>query len=237
VNRPAVSCAVRAAGLVVFVAGCNQILGLRDFPIDVVDANLSGVALVQQSTNVTQSGITLSTSFASVPAAGDLLVMTGAAATTNLTAVTGAAAGSGWTFATGSFDFANMEIWYAIASGTAADVTFTSMGPVGPMFLSVTEWTGIDPGVPFDTGSAASGSSGTAALAMITQHPDLVVFALSSTQGTSLAAPSGFDPLVPVSYDTIAGAWYELLPGGVGASAAVFAPGDWDAALAGFVVK
>src|SRR4051812_31191575 len=108
-----------------------------------LDASVEVVALVQQVTGYApNSNAPLAATLPSLPAAGHLLVMIGAAEHGGLTSVTGGGVAT-WTRATRSLSNTNVEVWFGVTDGSSATVTVTFPAFGLPMWLAVTEWSGM----------------------------------------------------------------------------------------------
>src|SRR5580658_5163417 len=100
-----------------------------------LDAPSSPVQLVQQAKNVAGGTETLTATFATPPAAGDVLVLVGGEIAGECSSVKDV--GSGWTRASGSFAFQNIEIWYSVATGTGTTVTYSDSDNNGEMYMAI----------------------------------------------------------------------------------------------------
>jgi hypothetical protein len=210
-----------------------------DVPAPIGDAAV-GPMLVAQSSNFGTGGATLAVTIST--AAGDLLVMTGAAIHGPLTSVSGG--GALWARAARALQNTNVEIWYGITDGSSNDVTITLTGNTQDIWMVVSEWSGIATTNPLDGAIATSGvvSPADAGMVVTANARDLLVFAVADGTPNTFGTPS---PGAWSALDTIAAAgffptqaeWYRVT--GI---AGRFDPhvdetaGQWDAAIAAFRV-
>ena len=196
-------------------------------------------ALVQRAkafANTTNSALTAALTAA--PANGDLLVMIGAAEHGGLSSVTGG--GATWTRATRSLSNTNMEIWYGVTNGSSAIVTITFPAFTLPIWMIVTDWSGMaSTSVSDGAGSTAGNTSPAAAGTPVSVAAgDLLIFGAADQTPNTFGnpAPGAWTVIDSVTSNaTTETAWFEIAP-----SAGSYAPTvsetshNWDAALAGF---
>lgn len=208
-----------------------------DAPADTgVDGPAVVPALVQQTTGTLDHSATLSVTLPVAPAAGHMLVMIGANEHDNLSSVTGA--GTTWMLGAASAQNANIEIWFGITDGTSATVTIdcnTNCAPQ-PIWLNVSEWSGLATTGAFDGALADNGLDSPAAAGALTTMGahDLLVFAVSDLTPNTFGAPSPgtWQPLTEI--DTAAvqqAAWFSLVGPGTYNPRVAESGNNWDAAL------
>lgn len=204
-------------------------------PLDAFVANAP--KLVQQNTNYADNAGTLSVTLATAPVSGHLLIMIGATPSGSLTSVSGG--GATWNAATGSFVNANEEIYYGITNGTSATVTIARTGSTSPIWLSVSEWSGLaTTGVLVD----AKSKDGTTTAAnpggsVITTGATLLVFGASNNSPNTFGTPTPgtWTALTPISGFQVQSEWYRVEPTAGTYSVSVSQTANaWDASLAAF---
>lgn len=231
------------AAIVVFVAGCDRMLGLA--PVTVMpdappDAPPPVVSLRQQTFAMNASANALSATFGSLPASQHVLVMIGAANAGPLVTPTGGGV-TAWHLAASSTIHSNVEIWYGTTDGTngKVDIACTTCATSEPIWLVLFEWDGLDPTNTFDAGTAATGSAaGTASGGMVTTTAsyDLLVFG-ASAMGTvaPTPTPSSWTELHKISVANVSqDEWYRIADAPASHDAQVTVSGTWDAALVAF---
>jgi hypothetical protein len=200
-----------------------------------------GPMLIQQATNKSASASTVSTTFVTAPAAGNLLVMVGAANGGMLDTVTGGGVTT-WSQATGNYDNANVEIWYGITDGSSSTVTISRSVNFNNMWIVISEWSGMAAASPLDVASSRGGLSSTASVPLITtlHAHDVLIFGVGNTEpGASVGAPApgtwtAMDTAGPTP-DYIQYSWYREVTTATSYQPTVSANGcGWDAAVAAF---
>jgi hypothetical protein len=180
-----------------------------------LDATVELVALVQQVTGYApNTNAPLAATLPGLPAAGHLLVMIGAAEHGGLTSVTGGGVGT-WTRATRSLSNTNVEIWFGVTDGSSATVTVTFPAFGLPMWLAVSEWSGMAKANLLDGATSRAGATSPADSGAIvtTNARDLILFAVTDAMPNTFGAPGPgtWLPLAGVSSNVIVqAAWYEL---------------------------
>jgi len=240
--------------LVLLLAGCDRVFGLTrdatDAATDAVtvdtigDGPSTGVALVRHITAQALSTKSLPADLGVLPAKDHLLVIVGAAATAPLLRPTGGGVPT-WKLAAQSVIEQNVEIWYGVTDGSSSAVTIVcnSMcdNNVGPMWMSLSEWSGLATAAPLGpmnaaTGTASGGMPGTASAGSITtiDAPNLLVFGVSDSSDISPVV-TDWTVLDGIMVDSVVQrAWYR-----VATTIGPYAPGTtvtsaWDAAIAAF---
>ncbi len=203
----------------------------------------AGVQVLQTAKNSNGNASSISASFAAAPAAGHVVVLVGGESNSSDTKISGL--GSAWTRAAGSWQHVNLELWYAVATGTGTQVTLTSTDGANPIYILISEWSGLLASDPLDVAGAASGpASGSAASTDARGGPiqtttgDAIVLAVASDAGSGIATPSGeveVDQRI-TSFGVI-GDWYEMgtTPGSY--NPGMSSPGSWDAAVVAFKLE
>jgi hypothetical protein len=166
----------------------------------------------QQTTAVAGAGSPLSATLGSLPAAGDLLVMIGAANHGALAAVHGG--GVTWQLATRSSVNTNVEIWYGITDGSSASVAIElPMNPL-PIWMSVSEWPATAT-ANLDRARSAAGITSPASAGAITttSKSELVLFAVADASPDTLGSVPGWSSLTGVASSvTVQAEWFTLAP-------------------------
>jgi len=189
--------------------------------------------LRQQITNYADTGPSLTATLPAPPTSGRMLVMIGANVSGALTSVTGG--GTTWTLATSSTRYANVEIWFGITDGSSATVTITLNGSSSPIWMSVSEWSGL---AALDAARSTFGATSPASAgAITTTGPDLLLFAVADS------VPNTFGTPTPGTWTAMTGTtgmytqleWYrtEMVAGTYVPTVSETA-GAWDAAIAAF---
>ena len=160
---------------------------------DATDATTSaGIALVQQTTaSAPNTNAPLSATLSASPINGDLLVMVGAAEHGGLATVSGGGVTS-WTRATRSLDNTNIEIWYGVCDGSSATVTITFPAYTLPIWMAVSEWSGMASTNVLDSTRSISGNTspaGAGTLATTNAH-DVLIFAVTDDTPNTFGAPT-----------------------------------------------
>lgn len=203
-------------------------------PLDAYVPNVP--KLVQQNTNYADSAGTLSVTLSALPKSGNLLIMIGATPSGALTSVTGG--GTTWNSATGSFVNANEEIYYGVTNGTNATVTIARTGSTSPIWLSVSEWSGLaTTGALVDAKSAAGTTAPDAVSSVTTTGATLLVFASTDDSPNTYGSPSPgtWTAMTPISGFQVQSEWYRVAPTAGTYSAQVTETAhSWEASLAAF---
>jgi hypothetical protein len=191
--------------------------------------------LVQQTTNYATSAAMLSATLATTPASGSVLVMIGATPSGGLTSVTGA--GATWTRATQSLMNSNVEIWFGVTNGSSATVTVARTNNVAPMWLAVSEWSGLSTTSTVDKAASTYGSGNPVSAGSIqtANARDVIIFAATAYTPNTYGVPSPgtWTPMTGIAGQTnTQSAWYR-----VESATGTFAPqvtqtgGFWEAAI------
>lgn len=192
--------------------------------------------IVQQQARYAGSGSPLDLALTANPASGNTLVMIGAANQGNLSGVTGGGVTT-WLRAARSATNANVEIWFGVTDGSQATVSISRTGNTGPIWLAISEWSGLGASVALDQAIASDGTSGTASAGTIatTSARDLLIFAAADENSATFGAPS---PGSWTGFATIGGgsirqaAWYQLTSAtGTYGPQVTTSGAIWDAAL------
>jgi hypothetical protein len=210
-----------------------------DAPLDSapdIDAAAIVPLLVQEQTQFATTGAQLTVTFGNTPAAGNTLVMIGAANSGSLTAVTGGGVAT-WTRAASAASNANIEVWFGVTDGSQGVISISRTGNPLAIWLSVTEWSGLATSTSLDTAVAASGTSTTASAGTITTtNPrDLVIFAVADENAGAFGNPTQgpWSPFAVLSGNSIRQtAWHRVVSATGSYTPEVPTSGaDWDAAL------
>lgn len=246
------------AGLVVTLAACGFHVGSAeglDAPnapddgsvIDGVDAAApdaaaAGLAIVQQVTGAApNTNAPLSATLGSPPASGHLLVLVGAAEHGALATVTGGGVAT-WTRATNSLNNSNIEIWFGVTNGSSATVTITFPTYGLPIWMAVSEWSGLTSTNVLDgTASTSGGASPAGAGTISTTHAhDLVIFAVTDSSPNTFGAPTpgAWTAMTGVTATPVVqAAWYrEVTAIGAYGPTVTETAHSWDSAVAAFRV-
>lgn len=203
------------------------------------DGASAQVRPVQQTTAHATAANAVTATLAQAPASQDVLVVVGGAEKAPLTSIVGGGVAS-WNRASYSTVYENVEIWYGVTAGTDPLITIRCEEgcATGPMWMAVSEWSGVSAASPFEvgTGSAGTGASASPGAIQTLAAPDLLVFAVSDTTDIGLTPmPAGWSPLAQVSFGSIVQRqWYAIAPTPGSYTAAVDATSSWDAAIAAF---
>lgn len=209
---------------------------LRDAAIDATpDAPTDAPStpmLVQQVKTTADAAATLSATLAA-PVAGHVLVMIGGGPAAPIGTVTGG--GATWTSAAGSYVNSNEEIWFGVTDGSNRTVTITIPNTAGPIFMLVSEWSGLAIANTLDIGNVANGVTSPASAGSITTHArDLVLFGVSAFVPETFGTPSpgSWTALTPIAATSVVqSAWYQLAPPGTYAPQITTTGTPWDAAI------
>jgi hypothetical protein len=214
-----------------------------DAPIDSAprDASMLDPTLVQQGVNYADMATSLSVTLPNLPASGDVLVMIGGDPHLALDSVTGGGVMT-WTRAAGSFDNANIELWYGVTNGSNATVTINCASNTLSMGLSVSEWSGLATTNVLDKARATSGLTSPASAGMIAtaNAHDLLLFGVANDSPNTFGnpAPGTWLPLTPVTGNIVQSEWYRVVNAtGTYAPAVSETAHAWDAALAALRAK
>lgn len=213
----------------------------------IVDARIDGLpdayvpptpALEQQATSYANTGASLSASLPVAPTTGHLLVVIAGTPTAPLASVSGGGVAT-WQLAVRSTVQSNVEIWYGITNGSSGTVIVGLPGNTSPIWLHVSEWsalTGALDGVSANDGIMAPASAGSAT----TTKRDLLMFAVSEFAPTTFGnpTPGTWTAMSPIDGLVKQREWYRIepTPGTYGPSVSI-TNGNWDAALAAFVIQ
>ena len=187
-----------------------------DAPVDgrPIDAPMPQPTLVQQGVNYADQATSLSVTLPNLPGANHVLVMIGGNPHAHLDSVTGGGVTT-WTFAAGSWDNANIEIWYGVSNGSNATVTITCATNTLSMALSVSEWSGLATTNLLDTQNAIGGVVSPAKSGSITttNAHDLLLFGVGDDAPNTFGnpAPGTWTQLTPVTGFLVQGEWYRIV--------------------------
>jgi hypothetical protein len=187
------------------------------------------------------SNAPLSAALPVTPAAGDVLVMVGAAEHGGLTSVTGGGVAT-WTRATRSVSNTNIEIWFGTTDGSSATVTIQFPPYSLPMWMAVSEWSGLATTGTLDAASSNAGSPSPAGPGTVaTAHArDVLIFGVSDSEPNTFGvpAPGTWSAMTGVSSNVIDQAeWYQIV-----AVTGSYAPSvdesahAWDGAIAALAI-
>ena len=211
-----------------------------DDSITLLDARSPAVpALVHEiSAFANNSNAPLSATLPALPAAGHLLVMIGAAEHGGLTSVSGGGVAT-WTRATQSLSNVNIEIWYGVTNGSSATITIAFPAYSLPMWMDVSEWSGLAVSNILDGAVSKSGATSPATAGSLSASAnDLVLFAVGDSKPNTFGTPTQgtwTDMITVTTNATTQTAWYRFA-----AAAGTVNPGvtesahSWDAAVAAF---
>ena len=155
------------------------------------DATAAAPAIVQQTTaSAPNTNAPLSATLSASPINGDLLVMVGAAEHGGLATVSGGGVAT-WTRATRSLSNTNIEIWSGVSDGSSATVTITFPAYTLPIWMAVSEWSGMASTNVLDCAHSTSGNSSPAAAgAIATTAHDVLIFAVTDNTPNAFGAPT-----------------------------------------------
>lgn len=203
-----------------------------------IDAKPPNVpTLVQQNTNTLDSAGSISVTLPAMPTSGNVLIMIGATTSGSLTTVTGA--GTTWSSAAGSFDNANEEIYYGVTNGTNATVTITRTASTAPIWLSVSEWSGLATTAPLVDAKATGGLTSPAnpGASVTTTGPTLLVFGAANDKPNTFGTPTPgtWTAMTAIVGFEVQSSWYRVEPtAGTYTVSVTETAHQWDAALAAF---
>jgi hypothetical protein len=212
-------------------------------PDDASDAMLldapPGQLIRQQITNHAENVTTLSATLPAAPAADHLLVMIGANLSGALTSVSGG--GAIWSRAASSLIYSNVEVWYGTTNGSSATVTIAMSQAASAMWMSVSEWSGLEPLGPLDGARADHDEMNPVTAGSITllHGHDLLLFAATT------ALPNSFTSPTPGTWTALQGitsathmqnAWYRIVMTAGAQAPQVLQSRDegWEAAVVAF---
>lgn len=187
-----------------------------DAPVDgrPIDGPMAQPTLVQQGVNYADVATSLSVTLPNLPAANDVLVMIGGNPHAHLDSVTGGGVTT-WTLAVGSWDNANIEIWYGVTNGASATVTITCATNTLSMGFSVSEWSGLATTNVLDTQNAISGlvSPASAGSITTTNAHDLQLLGVGDDSPNTFGnpGPGTWTQLTPVTGFIVQGEWYRVV--------------------------
>jgi hypothetical protein len=201
------------------------------------------VALVQQVTAKATTGATLTATLPAAPTDGDVLVMVGAGIQAQLAIVTGGGVTS-WTKAAASTNNCNVEIWYGTSDGSSATISISYSSSVtdAPIWMQVSEWSGLSATGTLDNSTAASGTTGSANAGSLATHnaTDLLIFAASDLTPNVFGTPTGgtWTAMTAISDGECAQSeWFRaVLTTGTYAQHVSQTGTGWDAAIAAFKI-
>jgi hypothetical protein len=233
--------------------GCDRVYGLDRGRADAApdptgDGADSGIALVQKVADSLPSGTMFHGTFKNPPTSGNLLIMIGAAETDALKRPTGGGVGT-WMVAAQSNQHQNVEIWWGVTDGSSSTVTIACgtrcAQTLGPMWLELTEWSGLATAAPVDDHNAADGTAimtppGVASPGTITtiSGPDLLILGVTDDRSidTQVMDVEPWMPLDPIMADPVTQrAWYRIAQTPGSYTPRVTVTADWDAAAAAFL--
>jgi len=173
-----------------------------------------GQLIRQQGTNHAENVTTLSVTLPAAPAADHLLIMIGANLSGSLTTVSGG--GAIWSRAVSSVIYSNVEVWYGTTNGSSATVTIGMSQTAAPMWMSVSEWSGLVPLGPLDGAHADHDTKNPITAGSITtlHDHDLVLFAATTALPNSFTspAPGTWTALQGITTAThLQNAWYRIV--------------------------
>ncbi len=152
--------------------------------------------------------------------------------------------GSTWTLVAGSWAAIDVEIWYTVAEGSSADVTFTFSNSDDRLFMAISDWVGLDPNNAVDAFAPVSGNDSgsgdtTARPGPIdTNSGDAIVLAVASDGSAGFTTPTGevaLDPIMGSNF--VVGGFYEVEDTPAQYNPGVLSPGRYDAAVAAFKLQ
>lgn len=197
--------------------------------------------VVQQAKASAPNGSPLSVTLPSPPTSGDLLVMVGAANHGGLAGVSGGGVAT-WTRAAQSLINANIEIWFGVTTGSSSTVAISFPANQLPIWMAVSEWSGVATSNIIDGARATAGTASPAgAGAITTTNPqDLLIFGVADSAPNTWGVPSqgAWTAMTSISTPAIAQlAWYQVVSssGSYGPQVSETAHA-WDAAVAAFRV-
>lgn len=197
--------------------------------------------LVQQGVNYADTATALSVTLPNLPAANDVLVMIGGDPHLMLDSVTGGGVAT-WTRGPGSFDNANVEIWYGVTDGSNATVTISCASNTLSMGLSVSEWSGLAATNLLDKGHATSGTTSPAGPGMIATAGahDLLLLGVADDSPNTFGSPTPgtWTALTPVNGYIVQAEWYRVVDvTGTYAPTVSETAHQWDAAIVALRAK
>jgi hypothetical protein len=226
----------RWVALLPVVAGCNQLLGIHELGAAARDSNgdAADAILVQQGNTGNEQVASVSLALPSAPASGDVLVLVGGSSAGLLQTSGGS---PDWTLAAESREHTGIEILLGVADGDVEPIQISAPAS-GAIWMSVTEWSGLDAGASLlDVANATGGidDGDGAAVSVTPTAADVVVF------GESIGGPADFGtpgatwtPLDPASADgvVVQGEWYEIATAGAPVAPELPVSGSgWDVAI------
>ena len=201
-----------------------------------------GPALVQQATaSAPNTNAPVAAMLSSPPISGHLLVMVGAAEHGGLSTVTGGGVPT-WTRATRSVTNSNVEIWYGVTDGSSATVAITFPAFTLPIWMAVSEWSGMASANVLDGARSTAGTTSPASAgALATTHAhDLLIFAVTDNTPNTFGAPTqgAWTAMTGVTAAPLVQAtWYREVAATGSYNPTVTETGHgWDAAAAAFRV-
>jgi hypothetical protein len=194
-------------------------------------------ALRQQKTGYLNASTLLSVTLDTAPVAGNVLVMVGSTVSGPITISGGGIAT--WSLASQSLVNANAEIYFGVTDGSSSTITISRNDTASPIFMNVSEWTGLATTSLLDDAAANDGTISPASAGSVTTvAPALLVFGAAEFQSGSFGtpAPGTWTALTPVNgLSVIQSVWYRLEPTpGTYTPTVSETEHEWDAALAAF---
>lgn len=174
----------------------------------------TAVALVQQRTNASAGAAMLAVALPVAPARDHVLVLAGGASRSRLDSVSGGGVAR-WTRAAHSNMNTNVELWFGVSDGSSAVVTISLLANNGPIWMNVSEWSGLATVDLLDAATAdGSGIGAPTAGPIATSHAhDLVVFAVADNPGSTFGtpAPGMWTALDSIKTIVSQGEWFQVL--------------------------
>jgi hypothetical protein len=204
-----------------------------DATLDVMpDAGPPLPELLQQATNFTLPGTTITASFTTAPVAGNIVVAVGGCPSGALATITGGA--SSWQRAAYSSINTNIEVYVGVSNGEK-NVTIGLPTCTNQISLSISEWDHLAAS-PIDQSSVDDGLASPASAGSITTTgaPRLLLFSVANYTPNVYGTPSEgpWSELTPIVDFVETRTWYRVVT-----APATFAPTvtethhEWDAAL------
>jgi hypothetical protein len=210
-------------------------------PSDTVDAPNPPDAvtlpmMLQHATNYAASATTLSVTLPATPVTDHVLIMIGAHLSGSIQTVTG---GATWKLAARSVINSNVEIWYGVSDGSNATVTIARPPESAPMWIAVSEWSGLATTNSLDAARAENGTGNPVSAASITttNARDLLLFAATTAAPNTYATPTPgtWTAMPAISSPTfVQGEWYRIVttPGAYAPQVTQTGADGWEAAVA-----
>jgi hypothetical protein len=191
--------------------------------------------LRQQKTNYLNTNTQLSVTLDNAPVSGNVLIFVGATVSGGVT-ITGGGIAT-WTVAGSSTVNANEEIYYGVTDGSSSTITISRNDTASPIWMNVSEWSGLATSSLLDDSAAKDGTTSPATAGSVTTvAPALLIFGAAEFQPSTFGtpAPGTWTALTQIDGTSVKqNAYYRIEPTpGTYAPSMTETEHEWDAAIA-----